>query len=319
MCITALANLHQGAGATGTDKALFAKDRELIPYMEQHWEAMTTMPRRVTQSWYTTVQKTLHKDTNTVFTFEESAERGQMFGLLSTDLAAIRPNYDAMVKAGTLRADEAAGTAGLKSSGGGSGGATASSGNGNGGFGNGGGGGGSGAANSSASTAAGSSAGNLAAGNQRQNKRKLTGNNASGIGDGSGVAGGAGGAGGPAGKKGRPTSDLTSNVKLPAHGYPMDHPYNKDGYRYILAEPDPHAPYRQEFDEGADWAGKPIPGWLYRTLTPNAVLLALHDRAPQLKIADDRLSVTGEKGYCMVRSTHCEWWTCRRRIERQAL
>ena len=28
------------------------------------------------------------------------------------------------------------------------------------------------------------------------------------------------------------------------HGYPLDHPFNKDGYRYILTEPDPHAPFR---------------------------------------------------------------------------
>lgn len=62
----------------------------------------------------------------------------------------------------------------------------------------------------------------------------------------------------------------------------------------------------QEFDESNDWAGKPIPGWLYRTLIPSTVLLALHDRAPQLKISEDRLSVTGEKGYCMVRATHCK-------------
>ena len=80
----------------------------------------------------------------------------------------------------------------------------------------------------------------------------------------------------------------------------------QDGYRYILAEPDPHAPYRQEFDESSDWAGKPIPGWLYRKLNPAAVLLALHDRAPQLKVSEDRLAVTGEKGYCMIRATHCK-------------
>uniref|UniRef100_A0A034WFG7 Set1/Ash2 histone methyltransferase complex subunit ASH2 n=2 Tax=Bactrocera TaxID=47832 RepID=A0A034WFG7_BACDO len=123
--------------------------------------------------------------------------------------------------------------------------------------------------------------------NNRQNKRKLPGNDS-----------------GPTGKKGRPSSDITANVKLPAHGYPLEHPFNKDGYRYILAEPDPHAPFRQEFDESSDWAGKPIPGWLYRTLVPNCVLLALHDRAPQLKISEDRLAVTGEKGYCMVRATH---------------
>lgn len=47
--------------------------------------------------------------------------------------------------------------------------------------------------------------------------------------------------GGP-GKKGR-AGDIAP--KLPAHGYPMEHPYNKDEYRYILAEPDPHAPFRQ--------------------------------------------------------------------------
>ena len=34
------------------------------------------------------------------------------------------------------------------------------------------------------------------------------------------------------------------------------------------------------------------------------MLLALHDRAPQLKVAEDRLAVTGDKGYCMVRATH---------------
>lgn len=111
--------------------------------------------------------------------------------------------------------------------------------------------------------------------------------------------------GGALGKKSRVGSELAL-VKLPAHGYPLEHPFNKDGYRYILAEPDPHAPFRQEFDESADWAGKPIPGWLYRVLSPNAGLVALHDRAQQLKIAEDRLSVTGEKGYCMARATHCE-------------
>ncbi|KAM7306001.1 set1/Ash2 histone methyltransferase complex subunit ASH2 [Ixodes scapularis] len=98
-------------------------------------------------------------------------------------------------------------------------------------------------------------------------------------------------------------SDLVM-PKLPPNGYPLEHPYNKDGYRYILAEPDPHAPFRQEFDDSTDWAGKPIPGWLYRKLQPSAVLLAMHDRAPQLKLSDDRLSVTGEKGYCMIRATH---------------
>lgn len=48
---------------------------------------------------------------------------------------------------------------------------------------------------------------------------------------------------GTQGKKGRGV-DL-GTPKLPAHGYPLDHPFNKDGYRYLLAEPDTHAPFRQ--------------------------------------------------------------------------
>lgn len=37
---------------------------------------------------------------------------------------------------------------------------------------------------------------------------------------------------------------------------------------------------------------------------PGTTLLALHDRAPQLKVSDDRLTVIGEKGYSMLRATH---------------
>lgn len=48
---------------------------------------------------------------------------------------------------------------------------------------------------------------------------------------------------GSQGRKGRGADLVTP--KLPAHGYPLDHPFNKDSYRYLLAEPDPHAPFRQ--------------------------------------------------------------------------
>ena len=63
--------------------------------------------------------------------------------------------------------------------------------------------------------------------------------------------------------------------------FPKEHPFNRDGYRYVLAEADVHAPFRREFDESVDLAGKPIPGFLCRVLTPETVLLALHDRAQQ--------------------------------------
>nr|CAH7765623.1 unnamed protein product [Callosobruchus chinensis] len=238
MCITAIANLQQTSSKEGTNKTMFSKDKEIIPYLEYHWEALTTTSRRVTTSWHVTVTKALIKDIHILFVFEDHPSDGHMYGLINSDLTHIKPNYEAMIKGGTLKVTDMGiqhvpVSGGVKS---------------------------------------------------RNAKRKFFGDV------------------GAQGKKGRGV-DL-GTPKLPAHGYPLDHPFNKDGYRYLLAEPDPHAPFRQEFDESSDWAGKPIPGWLYRTSIPGTVLLALHDRAPQLKISEDRLAVTGEKGYSTVRATH---------------
>lgn len=225
MCITALANLQQQSAKDGKNLVLFSFTRDIIPFLEQHWEALTTASRRTTQSWHATLLRVLNKEVDTVFSVEETGERGEpgphhpFFSLIQSDLTLIRPSVDAP-----------------------------------------------------AST--------QPSGKGRGAKRKVP--------DASGGT-----------KKSR--SDMPA-PKL--HGYPVDHPYNKDGYRYILAEPDPHAPYRQEFDESSDWAGKPIPGWLYRALSPAGVLLALHDRAPQIKTSDDRVSITGEKGYSLIRATH---------------
>lgn len=236
MCVTAIANLLQMCQKETEQRSLFHKDKDIIPFIECHWESMTTMPRRVTQSWHATIHRALLKDVGTLFTVDESSTDGQLFGLLSADLMLIKPNYEAMIKGGHLKVTEMGVQHVVPLSGGIRG---------------------------------------------RNAKRKFPGE----------------GAGTGPGKKGR-GSDMAA-PKLPAHGYPLEHPFNKDGYRYILAEPDPHAPFRQEFDESSDWAGKPIPGWLYRALSPSAVLLALHDRAPQLRVSEDRLAVTGEKGYCM--------------------
>uniref|UniRef100_A0A1I8FQI6 Transposase n=1 Tax=Macrostomum lignano TaxID=282301 RepID=A0A1I8FQI6_9PLAT len=38
-------------------------------------------------------------------------------------------------------------------------------------------------------------------------------------------------------------------VKVNAQGFPVEHPFNKDNYRYTLAEPDLHAPGRQQWDQ----------------------------------------------------------------------
>lgn len=111
------------------------------------------------------------------------------------------------------------------------------------------------------------------------------------------------------------TGDLSQNnrkqkselvqPKLPSSGFPTEYPYNKETYRYFLAEPDENAPGKQEYEESQDYgAGKPIPNWLFRRLVPEKVLLSMHDRAPQLKISEDRSTVVGEKGYSSVRASN---------------
>ena len=52
-----------------------------------------------------TVTKTLIKDIHILFVFEEGPD-GQLYGLANTDLTQIKPNYDAMIKGGTLKVTE---------------------------------------------------------------------------------------------------------------------------------------------------------------------------------------------------------------------
>lgn len=103
MCVTAIANLQQSSCKEGTNRTMFSKDKEIIPYIEYHWEALTTTSRRVTQSWHATVYRALVKDIHILFVFEENPVDGQMYGLLCSDLTQIKPNYEAMIKGGTLR------------------------------------------------------------------------------------------------------------------------------------------------------------------------------------------------------------------------
>lgn len=62
MCITAIANLMQTSTKEGNPRTMFSKDMDIIPFIESHWEGMTTMSRRVTQSWYATVRKIIFSE-----------------------------------------------------------------------------------------------------------------------------------------------------------------------------------------------------------------------------------------------------------------
>lgn len=56
MCVMAIANLLQMSQKKNEQRNFFHKDRDIIPFIDCHWESMTTMPRRVTQSWHATVR-----------------------------------------------------------------------------------------------------------------------------------------------------------------------------------------------------------------------------------------------------------------------
>ena len=49
--------------------------------------------------------------------------------------------------------------------------------------------------------------------------------------------------------KKRNANDLAKLEKMIPTCYPNELPFNKDGYRYHLVEPNPHSPLRQKFEE----------------------------------------------------------------------
>uniref|UniRef100_A0A3B3Y2J7 Set1/Ash2 histone methyltransferase complex subunit ASH2 n=1 Tax=Poecilia mexicana TaxID=48701 RepID=A0A3B3Y2J7_9TELE len=241
MCLTALANLTWRSRTQDEHpKTMFSKDKDIIPFIDKHWECMTTRQRPGKLTWPNNIVKTMSKERD-VFLVKEHPDPGSKdpeeeypkFGLLDQDLGSIGPSYDTQKQ-----------TTGTPAAGG---------------------------LNGKSALAPGPGKGRGAKRKQHENVMKH--------------------------------DPLFSAQRLPPHGYPLEHPFNKDGYRYILAEPDPHAPDPEKLELDC-WAGKPIPGDLYRACLYERVLLALHDRAPQLKISDDRLTVTGEKGYSMVRASH---------------
>ncbi|XP_071808635.1 set1/Ash2 histone methyltransferase complex subunit ASH2-like [Asterias amurensis] len=254
LCHMALANLTAQSLQEGTDKSLFSKEKDLIPFINQNWEALTPMQRRTTTTWHATIVKAMTKDSDIFVCKEkpdndgETEEEYPLFGLVDQDLAKISPNYDPSKQSTSVKGDLSQ------------------------------------KLSSSLSSSLNGSSLSSSLGKSRGAKRK-------GLDSSQNIT---------SGKKTR--NDMITAQKLPPHGYPLEHPFNKDGYRYILTEQDPHAP-SSAFEEDM-WIGKPIPALLYRMALGREPYLALHDRAPQLKISENRLSVTGEKGYSMVRATH---------------
>ncbi|XP_071953377.1 set1/Ash2 histone methyltransferase complex subunit ASH2-like isoform X2 [Antedon mediterranea] len=251
LCVAALANLTHQQKKADKAKRMFSKDKELVPYINRHWEYLSAMPRRTTTTWHNSIVKAMSNPDLFIWKEkptdeDENEEDFPLFGLADDDLSKVGPSYEKQTLQGKNDLGQKV---------------------------------------SSLLTSSFNSSLNSSSGKGRSSKRK------GGLDSSQNLL---------SSKKAR--SDFSASQKLPPHGYPLEHPYNKDGYRYILTEEDPHSPAKT-FDHD-QFVGKPIPAHLYRAALGTEVLLALHDRAPQLKISDDRLTVTGEKGYSMVRATH---------------
>lgn len=87
----------------------------------------------------------------------------------------------------------------------------------------------------------------------------------------------------------------------------LEIPPTKDGFRYYLCiDDDPLCKlYIDELEREIDTSKKYIlPAFTKRKCVHTSVTLSEHDRAIQLKLSEDSLRVTGERGYSMVRATH---------------
>uniref|UniRef100_A0A1I7ZT62 B30.2/SPRY domain-containing protein n=1 Tax=Steinernema glaseri TaxID=37863 RepID=A0A1I7ZT62_9BILA len=110
--------------------------------------------------------------------------------------------------------------------------------------------------------------------------------------------------GGGGSKKQKTTNDYAS-VYIREKDDFVDFPYNRDGYRYFFVEPDNNCPYSEEELTGLCVPGA-IPSVSYRLYNYPVMTLAPNDRAHQLKLSEDRMTLSGVKnlGYCAARATH---------------
>ncbi|PAV70138.1 hypothetical protein WR25_24066 [Diploscapter pachys] len=259
MCVTVLANLtaerQKESGILGyTDNRMiyFNLQDEIIPYFDTNWEHLTNMPRRTKNTWHSTVQKTLAKESD-LFKPLDSSENS--FALVETSLTEIGPNSEAVKQIGKKNTEKANLASTLVSA---------------------------------QQTAEKSS--ELADADGPKTRGASKRRNAE--------------TGGGPSKKMKNTVDYSS-ARVTGQDMLVDFPFNKEGYHYFLAERDPNI-QEKVIGEEEESAARIIPPYLYRlnTIAISTVTLSPNDRAFQLRLMEDQLTVTGNEGYCVARATH---------------
>ncbi|KAI1727461.1 set1/Ash2 histone methyltransferase complex subunit ash-2 [Ditylenchus destructor] len=105
-------------------------------------------------------------------------------------------------------------------------------------------------------------------------------------------------------KKSKTETDFSA-VQIDGLNTVVGFPFNREGYRYYLVEKDLTVPNRLMFDSAEDPSTtRTIPSHFYRVVNSSTVTFSPNDRAHQLKLSDDRFTITGFEGYSMARATH---------------
>lgn len=268
MCIMALANLafRSEDGSTNhasKQKQYFNVERDIIPFFEQQWENLTSMHRRVKNTWHGTILRTLAKE---VDLFDANPNDPNSFALKEQNLLNIGPMHESVVqlyKKATISLHSSfndrqespsfeSGESGPKTRG---------------------------------------SARAKTIENDRISKR---------IAEPSPIIA-------QPSKKMKNVSDRESPSI--SNGNAIDYPFNREGYRYYLVEWDPTRKVRANREDTVDSedpipSTRVIPGSLCRLVIPSCVTLSPNDRANQLILSDDYLTVAGFEGYSVARGTH---------------
>lgn len=258
MCVTVLANLtkdhceKEGIPLIEPlpQHCFFNLERQIIPYVKENWTWLTSMPPRVKNTWHSTLQKTLAKESD-LFTVDPNDDNS--FALVELDISSISPVHEAVKQIGKKV---------------------------------------NGANNLATTLVDQSKIEKLAAAadegpkTRGATKRKVVDPSTSST----------------VPKKAKSTADYSS---ARVGDQFVEIPFNKDGYRYHVTETDKNV-YDKNATEEDDGTAKnlTIPSHLYRMAEVPAVTLSPNDRAYQLRLSDDHLSITGHEGYCVARATH---------------
>lgn len=49
LCVTTMANLTQESITNGSSQVYFSLDKDILPFMDKHWDSLTMTARKVTQ------------------------------------------------------------------------------------------------------------------------------------------------------------------------------------------------------------------------------------------------------------------------------